>query len=148
MAIAGEHGAYDVEDFALLERDIREYYALGLTVERHLLHHWRPQLKKRGARPCAEALKLPRGHAVTVGGLCIRPHRPPTKSGRTVVFLTLEDETGLIDVTVFEDVYMSWGEDLFVKPLLIVSGYIEHRGDAISIIAKRLEAVDEKSPRS
>lgn len=133
--------AADVDDFAPLERDVREYYALGLTVERHLLHHWRQRLRRRGARPCAEALRLPHGHPVTVAGLCIRPHRPPTKSGRTVVFLTLEDETGLIDVTVFEDVYMRWGTDLFVKPLLLVSGRVEHRGGAVSVTARRLEAV-------
>lgn len=131
----------DVDDFTPLERDLREYRALGLTVERHLLHHWRAQLRGRGARSCAEAARLPHGHPVTVGGLCIRPHRPPTKSGRTVVFLTLEDETGLIDVTVFEDVYMRWGADLFVKPLLLVSGRVEHRGDAVSITAHRLAAI-------
>ena len=75
-----------------------------------------------------------------MAGLCIRPHRPPTKSGRTVVFLTLEDETGLIDVTVFEDVYMRWGTDLFVKPLLLF-GRVEHRDGAVSVTARRLEAV-------
>ena len=129
-----------IDDFPPFERDVREYYALGLTIERHLVEHFRPQLRRRGALPCAEARRLPKGRQVTVGGLCIRPHRPPTKSGRTVVFLTLEDETGLIDVTVFEDVYMRWGEDLFVKPMLLVSGYIEHQGEAVSVVAKRLAA--------
>ena len=141
LPASGREAAADVNDFPPLERDVREYHALGLTVERHLVHHWRPQLRRRGARTCAEAARLPHGHPVTVGGLTIRPHRPPTKSGRTVVFLTLEDETGLIDVTVFEDVYMRWGEDLFVKPLMLVSGHVEHRGDAVSITARRLEAV-------
>src|SRR5690606_23290284 len=141
LPASGREAAADVNDFPPLARDVREYHALGLTVERHLVHHWRPQLRRRGARTCAEAARLPHGHPVTVGGLTIRPHRPPTKSGRTVVFLTLEDETGLIDVTVFEDVYMRWGEDLFVKPLMLVSGHVEHRGDAVSITARRLEAV-------
>jgi len=131
----------DVEDFPPLERDLREYYALGLTVERHLMQHWRPRLRGRGVSDCARARRLPHGHPVTVAGLCIRPHRPPTKSGRTVVFLTLEDETGLIDVTVFEDVYMRWGADLFVSPLLLVSGRIDRRDGALSITAERVAAL-------
>lgn len=137
-----EADAPSVDDFPPLERDVREYHALGLTVERHLVQHFRPQLRRLGAQPCARARRLPAGRSVTVGGLCIRPHRPPTKSGRTVVFLTLEDETGLIDVTVFEDVYMRWGEDLFVKPMLIVAGHVEHQGEAVSVIARRLEALE------
>jgi len=58
-----------------------------------------------------------------------------------VVFLTLEDETGLIDVTVFEDVYMRWGADLFVSPLLLVSGRIDRRDGALSITAERVAAL-------
>ncbi|MBO8141870.1 MAG: DNA polymerase III subunit alpha [Firmicutes bacterium] len=128
-----------MDDFPILERDLREYHALGLTVERHLMHHWRAVLSRWGARTCDEVARLPRGHPVTAGGLSIRPHRPPTKSGRTVVFLTLEDETGLIDVTVFEDVYMRFGQELFVSPGLLVSGYVERQGEGVSIVAKRLE---------
>ncbi|OUN01537.1 MAG: hypothetical protein BAA04_07905 [Firmicutes bacterium ZCTH02-B6] len=127
-----------LEDFPPLERDLREYYALGVTVERHLMQHWRPRLRQRGVRTCAEAAQLPHRHPVTAAGLSIRPHRPPTKSGRTVVFLTLEDETGLIDITVFEDVYMRWGDDLFVSPLLLVSGKIDRHGEGVSITAERL----------
>ena len=131
----------DVEDFPPLERDLREYYALGLTVERHLMQHWRSRLRRRGVSSCARARRLPHGHPVTAAGLCIRPHRPPTKSGRPVVFLTLEDETGLIDVTVFEDVYLRWGADLFVSPLLVVSGRVDRRGGALSITAERVAAL-------
>lgn len=130
------------EDFSPFERDMFEFQALGLTKERHIIHHWRPLLKTRGARSCAQAATLPHGHPVTVGGLCIRPHRPPTKSGRTVVFLTLEDETGIIDVTVFEHIYMRYGKDLFVKPLLLVGGVVERRGQGVSITARHLAPLE------
>src|SRR5690625_4122856 len=133
-------GASDEDDFSPWERDVREFHALGLTVRRHLLHHWRDALKRQGARTCREALSLPDGHPVTLGGLCLRPHRPPTKSGRTVVFLTLEDETGLVDVTVFEDVYMRYGQDLFVKPLLLVGGVLRRSGDGVSVTARHVTA--------
>lgn len=141
-ALPANDEAEEQADFSPFDRDMREFRALGLTSRRHLLHHWRPQLHTRGARTCAQAAALPHGHAVTVGGMCIRPHRPPTKSGRTVVFLTLEDETGLIDVTVFEDVYMRYGKDLFVKPLLLVGGTVEHRGQGVSITARHLASLE------
>ena len=141
MRLYPETPVADVDDFPPLERDLREYYALGVTVKRHLMQHWRPRLDRRGVVPCGQALQLPHKHPVTAAGLCIRPHRPPTKSGRTVVFLTLEDETGLIDVTVFEDVYMRWGQDLFVSPLLQVSGKIDRHGEGVSITAERLESL-------
>src|SRR5690606_22036783 len=62
LPASGREAAADVNDFPPLERDVREYHALGLTVERHLVHHWRPQLRRRGARTCAEAARLPHGH--------------------------------------------------------------------------------------
>src|SRR5690606_4575371 len=46
LPASGREAAADVNDFPPLERDVREYHALGLTVERHLVHHWRPQLRR------------------------------------------------------------------------------------------------------
>lgn len=78
-----------------------------------------------------------------MAGLVIRPHRPPTRSGRTVVFLTLEDEYGLVDVTVFEDVYRKYGRVLYSEPLLLVTGTISRRDEAelASIIATGITAL-------
>jgi len=77
-----------------------------------------------------------------MAGLVIRPHRPPTRSGRTVVFLTLEDEYGLIDVTVFEDVYKKYAKTLYSEPLLLVTGYISRRdGEHSTITATRIQAL-------
>ncbi|HEX3030845.1 MAG TPA: OB-fold nucleic acid binding domain-containing protein, partial [Bacillota bacterium] len=84
---------------------------------------------------------LATGTLVRVGGLVIRPHRPPTKSGRTVVFLSLEDEYGLIDITVFEKTYQQYGKLLFGGPRipLAVTGRLERRGEGVSVIAFKLE---------
>ena len=72
-----------------------------------------------------------------------RPLRPPTRSGRTVVFLTLEDEYGLVDVTVLEDVYRKNGRVLYSAPLLLVTGTISRRDEAelASIIAPGITAL-------
>ncbi len=75
-----------------------------------------------------------------VCGLLFRPHRPPTRSGRITVFLSLEDEFGLTDVTVFEDIYMQYGHLIFgpQEGALLVKGQVHRRGKGVSVTAKQL----------
>lgn len=133
-----------IDDFSPYQKFLYEYSILGLTAGGHLIGYLRPQLKKRGILTRAQLESYPSGKKVQVAGLAIRPHRPPTKSGRTVVFLTLEDETGLLDITVFEDVYQRFGHLLFSCPALIVEGTIQRRGAGLGIIARRVEALPLK----
>lgn len=128
-------------DFSPAEKWALEYQILGLNPDRHYISFWREHLKKEGCLTSRELRRLPGKRWVKVAGLPVRPHRPPTRSGRTVVFFSLEDEMGLIDVTVFEDVYQKYGHLLFgpeVGPLK-VAGILERRGAGVSITAKRME---------
>ncbi|HBG00617.1 MAG TPA: hypothetical protein DDW87_03470, partial [Firmicutes bacterium] len=90
-----------------------------------------------------EEASLLAGGSLTVGGLVIRPHCPPTRSGKTVVFLTLEDEHGLIDVTIFENIYRKYAKVIFNEPLLLVTGEISRRdpNERASIIAARIRGL-------
>ncbi|HUT74791.1 MAG TPA: OB-fold nucleic acid binding domain-containing protein [Armatimonadota bacterium] len=90
----------------------------------------RERLRRQGIVTTAAARRGRSGRRVKVTGLIIRPHRPPTKSGRTVVFFTLEDETGMLDVTVFDAVYQRCGKAIFTQPIITVSGRLDRRGDA------------------
>jgi len=101
---------------------------------------WRKQLKARGIYSSRDLKDVPSGTSVQVAGILLHPHRPPTRSGRITVFLSLEDEYGLIDVTVFEDVYMKYGSYIFgpqTGPLLVF-GQLQRRGQGISVIAKQV----------
>ena len=100
----------------------------------------RPYLNKRRAASSRQ-LEQTAPERRSVLPIVIRPHRPPTKSGRVVVFLTLEDEFGMIDVTVFEYVYQKYGHIIFTEPALLVWGTLEQRGNAKSITARRVEAL-------
>jgi len=93
------------DDFSLAEKIAFEYETLGMGVSGHPAELWRPLLRRKGYKSSGELEEVKPGALVKVAGIPVRPHRPPTKSGRTVVFLSLEDEAGLIDVTVFENVY-------------------------------------------
>ncbi|MBC7347229.1 MAG: error-prone DNA polymerase, partial [Clostridia bacterium] len=128
------------EDFSPAEKQLMEYAVLGLEIERHYLGWWRERLAAEGYLASRQLEDLPAGQWVKVAGLPVRPHRPPTRSGRLVVFFSLEDETGLTDVTVFEDVYQRYGHLLFgpeVGPLR-VAGRLVRRGRGVGVTARWL----------
>ena len=105
------------------------------------MEFYRPFLRSKRILSTREAATMQEGMLVRVAGVVIRPHRPPTRSGRTVVFLSLEDEFGLIDVTIFENVYQKYGAVIFGQPALIVSGKIQRRGKGVSIVANAVGAL-------
>lgn len=65
--------------------------------------------------------------------------RPPTKSGKIVVFITLEDETGLVDCVVFPKVYEAYGSVIYNNPALIIEGKLQRMGKGVSIIARKVK---------
>ncbi len=89
----------------------------------------------------ATAKRSRTGQRVRVAGLVIRPHRPPTKSGKTVVFFTLEDETGLLDATMFERVYQRCGAAVFTQPVVTLGGRLDRRGSPSAPAALVVEEV-------
>lgn len=138
-SLASENGdAPPLPDFPPAERLLREYAVLGFFPGPHPLELLRERLRDLGYVNSREVAKFPDGARVRVAGLAVRPHRPPTQSGRTVVFLSLEDEHGLVDVTIFEDLYQKCGALLFsgAVPPLTVEGRVTRRGGGVSLTAE------------
>jgi error-prone DNA polymerase len=106
-------------------------------VARHPLSFARERLQKMGVMLRSQLDFLPDGRRVTVAGIVIARQRPPTKSGQTVIFVTLEDETGLIEVTVFERVYQRWGKVIFSSNALVVDGILQKRGRYGTVVLGR-----------
>ena len=125
-------------DFTLSEKIGFEYSMMGLGVSGHPVALWRDVLHNGGFVGSGDLKDIESGEYVKVGGVPVRPHRPPTKSGKTVVFLSLEDEEGLIDVTCFESVYKRCGKFLFPGEVipLGVWGQVQRRGNAVSVTAR------------
>ncbi len=130
----------EINDFPQAQKRAWEFEILGIDIEEHFMASFRNQLQARRILSSQEIKKLPDRAEVTAAGLLFRPHRPPTRSGKITVFLSLEDEFGLTDVTVFEDTYMKYGNIIFGKHLgpLLVQGKIKKNGAGASIIARRL----------
>jgi error-prone DNA polymerase len=143
LALGGGAGR-EVPDFSPSEKYLKEYELLGLMVRGHFMSFVRERLNRERYLTAAQVKQEEAGALVKVAGVPICPHRPPTKSGKVVVFLALEDETGLIDVTIFEDVYQRYGHLIFTdpRPPLAVLGRVERRGGHVSVTVNRLKALE------
>ncbi len=128
----------NIRDFTDQQKCCYDWDILGFSPAWHPLEFVRPKLAEEGVLTNQQIKQQRPKGPVKTASLLIRPHRPPTRSGRTVVFFTLEDETGLLDVTVFENVYQQYGKEIFSSSALLVEGHLTHRGTA-SIIADRIE---------
>jgi error-prone DNA polymerase len=115
---------------------VADYASLGLTLGRHPLALLRGRLE-RMRFSTAEALRaLAPGRIARVGGLVTCRQRPDTASG--VVFVTLEDETGCINVVVWRDLVERQRKELLGARLLGVHGTVERDGEVVHLIARRL----------
>jgi error-prone DNA polymerase len=82
---------------------------------------------------------IPAGRRIRLVGSVIRYQTPPTRNGKRVVYVIMEDGTGVADVTVFSDVQEKCGQVLFRERWLTVEGKVQRRGQkATSIIAEEL----------
>lgn len=128
----------DISDFTLYEKVCHEWDILGFSPRYHPLQFRRESLSGEGVST-NETIKNVKdsGRKWLAAGWVIRPHTPPTKSGKTVVFFSLEDETGLLNVTVFPAIYEKYGHLIFGHPLLMVEGRKDRRG-ANSLVAERI----------
>jgi DNA-directed DNA polymerase III PolC len=120
---------------------VADYGSLGLTLRRHPLALLRDALKKRGVIPNQELWEQPNGRSVTAAGLVITRQRPGSASG--VTFVTLEDETGYVNLIVWERVATEQRAALLESQLLLVRGKLQREGDVLHVIAQRLTNLSE-----
>jgi DNA polymerase III alpha subunit len=91
---------------------------------------------------------IPTGEMVTIAGSVIRYQTPPTRGGKRIVYIIMEDGSGLADVTVFNNVQEKCGQVLFREAWLLVRGRVQRRGPkSLSIIADNLTALSEWTER-
>jgi DNA-directed DNA polymerase III PolC len=89
--------------------------------------------------PMKDLKAIKTGNTVRIAGSVIRYQTPPTRNGNRVMYVMMEDGTGVADVTVFADIQEKYGHLLFREAWLAVKGKIQRRGPkALSIIAEEL----------
>jgi error-prone DNA polymerase len=115
---------------------VADYASLGLTLGRHPLALLRERLERMRFAPAAGLLALPDGQPARTAGLVTCRQRPSTAKG--VVFVTLEDETGYVNVVVWNDIVERQRRELLGSSLLAVEGRIQREGDVVHLVARRL----------
>ncbi len=138
------HVESEMPDFTEVEKFRHEMSILGFCVSHHAMEFFRPALARGGVLTSREIAGARHGQAVRIAGLVVRPHRPPTRSGKTVVFLSLEDELGLTDVTVFESIYHKYGALIYGSSALLIAGSVSRRGDGVSVIARSIQRLGRR----
>jgi error-prone DNA polymerase len=110
------------------ERVRAELDVLGLDASRHVLDFYAPLLDALGVTRARDVPERRSRAELLVAGVKVATQTPPIRTGRRVVFLTLDDATGPVDATFFEDVQGPYAATVFHSWLLVVRGELRKTG--------------------
>jgi DNA polymerase-3 subunit alpha len=136
-------GEFDRSERLKLEKEV-----LGLYVSDHPLAAIRDQLRRKTDTPMTELGARRDGDVVTVGGIVANLKQLTTKKGEPMVFLTLDDVVGSVEVVVFNSVYTHSQDHLLTDQVLVVKGRVDHKEGETKLIAievKPFEATPERT---
>ncbi|OKK14611.1 DNA polymerase III subunit alpha [Streptomyces sp. CB00455] len=115
-------------DLSDAERLSAELGVLGMDASRHLMADHHAFLEELGAIPARRLRDAEHGQTVLVAGAKAATQTPPIRSGRRVIFTTLDDGTGLVDLAFFDDSHERCAHTVFHSFLLLVRGVVQRRG--------------------
>jgi error-prone DNA polymerase len=118
-----------------LERLGDSYAILSLDARHQVVELFRPALDRLGAMPLARLDDRPPGN-VSIGGLVVTRQHPMTAKG--TVFLALEDETGMVNVTLWPDAWAQMRGVVRRHALLYVEGMLQSESKVINLVARRI----------
>ncbi|WP_090371903.1 error-prone DNA polymerase [Nitrosospira sp. Nl5] len=126
----------DIASASEAEEISADYASMELTLRRHPLALLRPKLARMNLHSAIELDNYPSGRLVRTTGIVTCRQRPGTASG--VVFVTLEDETGIINVVMWNQLVLKQRRELVNSKLLTVYGVWQCESEVKHVIAKRL----------
>jgi error-prone DNA polymerase len=116
---------------------VADYRALGFTLARHPLTLLRARLAGDGWQTAAEVAALPDGAPVRTGGIVVTRQRPGSAGG--VIFVTLEDETGYVNLVVWSRIADAHRKAMLGARLLGVRGRLQREGEVRHVVVDALE---------
>ncbi|MEU9108136.1 DNA polymerase III subunit alpha [Streptomyces xanthophaeus] len=120
-----------------------EISVLSIDVSQHLMTHHHRLLREIGATDAAHLKAMYPGQKVLVAGVRASTQTPPIPSGKRVIFVTLEDGSGLVDIAFFEDSHDAVAHTVFHSALLLVRGTVEARGPRRTIVGQMVWDLEE-----
>ena len=115
-------------DLTQAEKVFHEVDLTGMDISRHMLEFYGDFLNQIGAIRSSDLIHQRSGATVLVAGVKVALQTPPVRSGRRVMFLTLDDGHGCNDATFFEDVQDSCAALLYSSWLFLVRGEVRRTG--------------------
>ncbi len=112
-----------------------EYELLGLSANGQLMRHYRTALQRVGTLSSTQVKRQANGRKVRVGGMAVVKQSPPTAKG--MVFISLEDEFGMMDLIVRPDVFERFRPLLRHQAFILVEGIVQQAGGAVSVLVTR-----------
>ncbi|CAG7843825.1 DNA polymerase III subunit alpha [Pseudoclavibacter triregionum] len=136
----GVHGRVEreAEDLEARERVKAELDVLAIDLSEHVIESYRPLLDELGVVPASSLLGLRGGAEVVVAGIRVATQTPPMRSGKRVVFISVDDGTGCADAAFFDEAQQLTGPALFGTSLLVIQGTTRRTGErGVSVQAER-----------
>ncbi|MGZ5426216.1 MAG: helix-hairpin-helix domain-containing protein, partial [Thermoanaerobaculia bacterium] len=122
-------------EMSAIQETAADYRATDLTAGPHLLEHLRPALAARSILSAGELKNVPEGERVKTAGAVIVRQRPGTAKG--FVFLSLEDESGIVQAIVRPDLFREHRSVIVGSGGLVVEGKLQKEGGNVSVRAER-----------
>lgn len=119
---------------SLPEHVVQDYSSMALSLKAHPVSFVRQQLRQLGVTAASSLAELHDGVPVSVAGLVLVRQRPGTASG--IVFITLEDETGVVNLVVFKKLFDKYRKEILTARLLMVKGQLQREGEVIHVIVR------------
>jgi error-prone DNA polymerase len=129
-------------EMPLGEQVVEDYASLSLTLKRHPLAFLRAELAREGLVTAAELAHLPVDRRLAIAGVVLIRQRPGSANG--VVFITIEDETGIANLIVWPQILERFRRAALGATLLRCTGKLQREESVIHIVADRL---DDITPR-
>jgi len=127
------------------EEVVADYRAAGLSLRAHPISFYRRELDRLGVTPAQGLAELANGVSVRVAGLVLLRQRPGTAKG--ITFVTLEDETGTVNLVVHQQTWDRYYRVARRAPAWIAHGHVQTDGGAtpvIHVVVGRLESLGEE----
>jgi error-prone DNA polymerase len=118
------------------ERLVADFRATGLTVGPHPMQYRRAEMKRMGIYSSSDLAHLPNGRRLRIGGCVIARQRPGTAKG--MMFLSLEDETGIANAIVTPDLLQKNRVLLISERFLMIEGILQNQDNVIHIRAEKV----------
>jgi error-prone DNA polymerase len=121
------------------ERLWADYRGTGMTVGRHPMAYRRAEMDALRVIPARDLMDVPNGRLVRIAGAVIVRQRPGTANG--FVFLSMEDETGVMNAIVTPDTFDRFKFQVLSEPFLLINGVLQNQDGVVSVKAARVEGL-------